>query len=37
MDQALMPNGVTPAFVAVNSFLLSTCVAMDGSEDHLDL
>ena len=37
MDRALVPDGVTSAFVAVYSFLLSTFLAMDGSETHLDL
>ena len=37
VDRALMPNGVASAFVAVHPFLLSTSLAMDGSEARFDL
>ena len=37
VDRALMPDGVASAFVTVHPFLLSTSLAVDGSEARFDL
>ena len=37
VDQALVPDGITSALIAVDPFMFSTLSTMNGSEAHVDL